>query len=337
MENLKVLILGKGRIGKAVSYYLKKMKATQKVAFFSNGKQVKNFNLLIGALPGDIGEKSLKLALNYKKDLIDVSDSEPEFYFEKGKKIKRKKITVVPGCGFCPGLVNLILGREIADNKNIQEIEIKIGSLSPKKFYFPFLFCFEDLIWEDLNPSWQIINSKKRKFSPSSGYQEEKFFGIDAESYFAQSGFDNLIQSLKIENFKFRIVRPFGFSIFLKYLENYGFLKEKNLETTKKFLDSKLPIARQKEDNLTFAEIQITTKSRKIIWRVKSFSKSYEKLNSMQKITGLMPAIFTQFFSTKKIKERGILLMEDIGKDKILFKEILKKLKKEVNISRKIS
>lgn len=318
----KVLILGKGRIGKAIAYYLEKNGAT-KVAFFDNENEIKNCDILIGALPGEVGEESLKLALKYKKNLIDISDVEPEFYLENKRGIERRKILVIPNCGFCPGLVNLILGREISENEKIDEIEIKAGTISPKKFFFPFLWCFENLIWEHQNPSWQIINGKKRKFPPFSGYQRENFLGIESETYFGQGGFENLIDVFKIRNFKFRIIRPFGFFNFFQFLENQGFLKKKNLETTQKILES------QKEDNFTVAEIKILTKKSKIIWKIKSFSKKNEKLNSMQKTVGIMPAIILNLLSQGKIKSKGILFVEEIGRNKELFQEISAKLKKE--------
>jgi len=323
MKNYKVLILGKGKIGKAVAFYLKKIKNISKIAFFTNERKIKNFDLLIGALPGQIGEEGVKLALKYKKNLIDVADLEMDFYQKKKKEIEKAKLLVIPNCGFCPGLVNLILGKETSTKNKIREIEIKVGSLSPKKFFFPFLWCFEDLILEHEIDCWQIICGKKKKFPPFSGYQKEKFFGIKCESYFGQSDLEYLILPLKIPNFKFRLIRPEGFFYFFQFLKNYGFLKKKNLPQTKKILQEK------KEDNLTVGEIKISSTFQKIVWKIKSFSKKGEKLNSMQKITGLMVAIITHLIFEKKIQKRGILPLEEIGKDKKLFDEILKKLKKE--------
>jgi len=320
---MRVLILGKGRVAKAINYYLKKNKAISKIAFFSNEKQVKNFDILIGALAGEIGEESLKLALKYKKNLIDLTDLEPEFYLKKKKEIEKRGIIVIPGCGFCPGLVNLILGYELSKQKNVKEIEVKAGTLSSKKFFFPFLWCFEDLILEHRIPSWQIISGKKVKFPPFAGYQKEIFSGIEAETYFAESELEYFAKNYEIKNFKFRIIRPFGFFWFFQYLNNCGFLEKENLSKTKKILESK------KEDNLTLAEIKILAAERKIIWQIKSFSKKGERLNSIQKITGLAPAIVTQFIFENKIRNKGILLMEDIAKDKNIFQKILGRFKKE--------
>jgi len=323
MKKFKVLILGKGRIGEALIHYFKKNRAISKVAFFSNENEIKKFDFLVGALPGRVGEKSLKLSLKYKKNLIDLADLEAEVYLRKRKEIEKKNILVIPNCGFCPGLINLILGREIIKEKDIKEIEIKAGTLSPKEFFFPFLWCFEDLILEHQIDSWQVISGKKKKFPPFADYQREKFFGITAESYFGQSDLGYLIYPLKIQNFKFRLVRPLGFFYFFQFLKCYDFFKKENFFQTKKILEKK------KEDNLTLAEIKIITKSEKKIWQIKSFSRKREKLNSMQKITAIIPVIVFEFIVKKKIQQKGVLFLEKIGENKNLFQEFLERLQKE--------
>jgi len=328
MKDSKILILGKGRIGQAIFHYLKKFKATRSVAFFSNEREIRNSQLLIGALPGKVGERSLMLALKYKRDLIDLSDLETEFYLNKKREITKKRILVLPGAGFCPGLVNFILGKELSQNKEIEEIEVKVGTLSKKPFFFPFLWCFEDLVLEHKLPSLQIISGKKRNFLPFEGYQREKFYGILAESYFGQSGFENLMKNSKIKNFKFRVVRPLGFFYFFQFLNQLGFLKKKNLEKTKDILES------QREDNFTLAEIKIKSKKKKIIWKIKSFSKKREKLNSMQKISVVFPFEVLKKLLEGKIK-KGLIFPEDLAKE-AFSKEIFENLRKNSLISLKI-
>jgi len=231
----KILILGKGRIGKAVEYYLRKYKLPLRVSFFSREGNVKNSFLLIGALPGDVGEKSLRLALRFKKNLIDISDLDYTFYLKYKKEIEKKGIKVFPESGFSPGLVNLICGREVKDNK-VKEIEIKAGTLSPKKFFFPFLWCFEDLIETHQIKATLIKKGKKIKVSSFSDYRKEKIKGIEAESYLAE-GLESLIHALKVKNMNYRILRPFGFYDFFQYLRKQGFFKKENIAFTKKILE----------------------------------------------------------------------------------------------------
>lgn len=345
--NKKILILGDGRVKEALTYYLKKNKIASEVNSISedSGKKeweekIKKHDILIGTLPGDRGEESLKAALEHKKDLIDIADVEPEFYKEREEKIKDAGIRVIPGCGFSPGITNFILGNEISKKQaddsssgDIRDIEVKVGSLSNKKFFFPFLWCFEDLFLEHQYPSYQIIKGHKTK-SPSFGdYQEESFFGIEAETYFGQGELELLLNNLSVKNprsVKFRLIRPVGFFYFFKFLENHGFLYKNNLPVLKKILGSK------KEDNFTIGEINISTEQENICWKTKVFSTKKEKLNSMQKYTGSFGAEICRLLIEKaskklfsKEKEGKLLFPEGIAKDNKIFEAIISNLKSE--------
>lgn len=322
----KVLILGKGRIGKAIEYYFKKMNLHLKVGFFSKKSDVKNSSLLIGALPGEVGKISLKLALKFKKDLIDVSDVDYTFYLKRKKEIEERGISVFPGCGFSPGLVNLICGKGVRKNK-VKEIEIKAGTLSPEKNFFPFLWCLKDLIESHQVKATLVKKGKKIKVAPFSDYRKERIENITAESYLAE-GLESLVENLKVKNMSYRILRPLGFLNFFSYLDSYGFFKKENLNFTKKVLEGK------KEDNITLAKVKIKTKDKETIWKIKSFSRKNDKLNSMQRITAVFPAVLTKILFKKGFTEKGLFFPEELGKDKDLFEEILKGVKKEISIRR---
>lgn len=329
MKNkVDILIFGNGNIGRAIFYYLNKFEATGRVAFFHSEKRIKDYNLLIGALPGENGEKGLEMALKYRKDLIDVSDIEPEFYLKHKEEIRNEGIRVVPGCGFCPGLVNLILGREMSLYRDIEEVEVKVGTLSLRRFFFPFLWCFEDLILEHQISSQQMINGKIITMPPFSGYQEDEFYGIKSETYFAASGFENLIAQSKIKNFVFRVIRPLGFSYFYRFLDGYGFLSKENIQITKNVLVSR------NEDNLSLADLRIKTKGKNIVWKIKSFSQKQELFNSMQKVTSLTVIAVINLFLDGLINDKGLLFMEDIGGKGDLFEKAMLIIKKSISCSR---
>ena len=126
-------------------------------------------------------------------------------------------------------------------------------------------------------PSWQIIKGKKKKLPPFAGLQKEKFFGIKAESYLCASGFENLLEKPELKSFQCRVVRPDGFMTFFNFLQNQGFLKKENLMLSKKILEA------PKEDNFTLSEIILSTKSKKILWRLKSHSRKKKSLIQCKK------------------------------------------------------
>jgi saccharopine dehydrogenase-like NADP-dependent oxidoreductase len=321
----RILIFGRGKIGKAFFYLTRKKGFESK--FFKENVNLRNFDIYFGALPGKIGKLALKEALKHKKDLIDVSDLEPEVYLKKKKEIEKARISVLPNCGFCPGLLNFLIYFFNRKINEIKRIEVLAGTLSPKKFFYPFLWCFEDLILEHRLPSTQLIGGRKKKFKPFSDLKREKFLGILAEHYFAPSGFEQLIEKIKVKDFIFRVVRPFGFFEFFKFLENQGFLEKENLESAKKILESRI------EDNLTFGKINFESKEKKVSLIVKSFSKKKERLNSMQKISVVFPLEALKKVSEGKV-EKGLIFPEDLV-EKDFSKEIFESLKTNSLISLK--
>lgn len=329
---MKIVLTAKGRIARAVVYYLQKLKICDAVEFLNHESQITKCSLLIGTLASGIGEKSLALALRHKKNLLDLADLDTGFYINKRKDIEKAGIAVVAACGFCPGLVNFILGNEIENQDKIKSIEVEAGSLSKKRDYFPFLWCFEDMVLEFLYPSWQIIQGEKKKFPAFGGYRRDKIYGIPAETYLAQSGFENLASGAKIKDFTYRNIRPLGFRHFFRFLNNYGLFDKRNITSTKKLLEAR------KEDNFSLARITILTPRQEILWQIKSFSKENESLNSMQKLTALFASLISGAVLKKNMVEKGLIFCEDMGKDSYLFKDILLGLRRQgISVTRRAS
>jgi|YelNatPaOPRAMG01_1025707.scaffolds.fasta_scaffold10270_7 saccharopine dehydrogenase-like NADP-dependent oxidoreductase len=329
-EDVSILILGKGRIAQAVFYYFKKYSGIKKIDFFSGEKNIKDFSLLISCLPAKDAYLGLELALKFRKNLLDISDLDPPFYLKRKKEIEKQNIFVIPGCGFSPGLLNFITARELILNPYIDGVIIKAGSLSKEKFFFPFLWCFEDLIQEHTLYSYQIISGKKIKCPPFSGYQNEEFLGIPSETYFCPSGFENILERKKFFDFHFRVIRPQGFMVFFNFLKNYGFFNKENIHQTKNLLE------KIKKDNYTIATIELKRKNKRVaFWKIFSFSKRNSPLNSMQKITAVLPLSLFKVIFFKGIHLKGLKFMEDLAENKIIFEELLKGLReKEIFIKR---
>ncbi len=322
-KKYKVLIVGCGRIARAVKHYFKQYRFVKEVSFLQKDSQARDCDLIIGALAGEIGKKCLALALKYKKNLIDISDIDPPEYLKKQKEINKSGILVIPGCGFSPGLVNFILGRAINKFSAICDIEVKAGSLSPKKFFYPFLWCFEDIVVEHTIASWQVVSGKKNKFPVFDGYRREKDFGIDAESYYCASGFENILDKKKLNNLIVRVVRPLGFRDFFGFIQEAGFLKKENLMMTKTILESR------KETNITFARVDIIGKIQKERWLIKSYSRKDEELNSMQKITASFPAAVGGLVMDGTIRQKGLLFLDELAKDDAIFDRLLRDTRKK--------
>lgn len=323
-KDQSILILGEGRIAQAVAHYLYLFKCCRNIEFYKpcwKKDKIRSFSLIISCLPGEEAPRGLGLALEYQKNLLDVSDLDPPFYLQRKNEIEKRGILVIPGCGFSPGLVNFVVGKEALSCPKINRVIIKAGSLSPKRNFFPFLWCFADLIQEHRLPSLQIIGGKKIKVKPFAGLEKEYFWKIPAETYYCASGFENLLEKRRFQDFQVRVIRPEGFMNFFLYLENYGFLNEHNLNLSRNILES------CRENNYTLASIDfLENNKRRARWQMHTFSKKNERLNSMQKITASFPAAMAKMMFKDKIKKKGLFFVEDLAQDEFFFLEIIKLL-----------
>lgn len=163
------------------------------------------------------------------------------------------------------------------------------------------------------------------RLAPFSGYRIQRLDGLgNFESYFVDE-WSTLPYSLGLKNLSFRVIRPVGFFNFFQFLKNHSFFKKENITQAEKLLTL------EKSDNTTAIYVKIGGKSQKnFFWQASIFSKKNDKLNSMQKITSLMPATVLDFLLKEEIKiKKGIILMEEIGKEKHLFRKIIGILKNE--------
>lgn len=315
-----ILIIGCGRMAHSVAHYLKKGGYSPPLMIEIGAIDTVDFSqidVMIGTLPGRLGHLTLRLALEKKVDLIDLADADLDLYTEAKDAIDAAGIRVFPAAGFCPGLVNCILGHALSQQQAVKTVEVKAGSLSPKDHYFPFLWCFEDMVLEFINPSTQTVNGENKAFPAFAGYREEEHCGITAETYLSQSGFENLAEKYAVPNFYYRNIRPVGFRSFFLFLHNHGCLNKKNLPQTKALLEELV------DANFSTSEISIETKEQRETWQIISFSDADETLNSMQKITAQYTYVIVQQLLAGNIDKKGLLLAEELGEDAILFPQVI--------------
>ena len=151
----KVIVLGGGMIGsviaadlcneydvtiadknsKRLSYLKTQHKLKTTVWDFSDKPDINNliedFNLVIGAVPGNIGFETLRAILSAGKNVVDISffGRDP---FELDELANEMNVTAVIDCGISPGLSNIILGFH-NEWMDIESYKCYVGGLPFKK------------------------------------------------------------------------------------------------------------------------------------------------------------------------------------------------------------
>lgn len=335
-----LLVLGAGFMGKPIAKALSEYGKIDEIGLFSKdesqlremsnikkirpivgnvndknfGKILKEFDLIIGALPSSVGLKVMKKVIENKRDLIDVSAIEG--YLRFSNLAKKKGVKVIPECGLSPGLMNFLIGYETTQFDSIENIEVKAGTLAEN--LFPVTWCIDDLVGEYFCPVRIVREWKVKEVEPLSGLREEVLPKIGRVETFFVDGLGSLLQTIKIRSMDYRNIRSLGFVKMVKGVSS-GDLKNiaisakdklgKNITTM--FIDISGEVAGKRKENH---------------WQI--FSEGRKKINSMQRIVSIMVATFTKLLLEDKIVNNRILLMENLGKDPYLFKSALKNLKK---------
>ena len=178
----KIIVLGAGLVGGVIAKDLaKKHKVTSvdisrknlnkldgidKIcADISNTKilqdLIKEFDLVIGAVPGFMGYKMMKDVIKAGKNIVDISFY-PEDPFQLDKLAKDNNVIAVMDCGVAPGMGNIIFGYHDL-NMKITDYECLVGGL-PERREWPYeyqaVFSPIDVIEEYIRPARYVQNNQ---------------------------------------------------------------------------------------------------------------------------------------------------------------------------------
>jgi saccharopine dehydrogenase-like NADP-dependent oxidoreductase len=217
----KILILGSGMVGSAMSFDLAsrhEVTATDRSAEVLKRfdgvanietkvidvadaaavtAAVADMDLVVSAVPGFLGFATLRTLIEAGKNVADISFF-PEDALELCSLAQEKGVVVVTDIGVAPGLDNLIFGYHDAQMK-VQRFECLVGGL-PKKRNFPWQykapFSPMDVVEEYLRPARMVENGREVVMPALSEPEYVEFEGIGTLEAFNTDGLRSLIQTM---------------------------------------------------------------------------------------------------------------------------------------------
>ena len=99
--------------------------------FSSYPQLLSSFDIVVTAVPGFMGYKTLEASINCGKNIVDISFF-PEDVLQLDQLAKENGVTVITDCGVAPGMSNFIIGRYNEEMK-IEALEIYVGGLTQSK------------------------------------------------------------------------------------------------------------------------------------------------------------------------------------------------------------
>ncbi len=367
----KIIILGAGMVGKAMAidlsneYKVKSVDIDQEsLNYLSNNyeieteildvtneellsKAIKDFDLVISAVPGFLGLQTIKSVIKNKKDLVDISFL-PEGVLDLNDMAKEYGVTVIMDCGVAPGMPNIVAGYH-NENMKIENFEYMVGGL-PKVRTFPFEYkapfspC--DVIEEYTRPARYVENGKEVVKPAMSDTELIEFKEIGTLEAFNSDGLRSLIYTLNnIPNMKEKTLRYPGHIKMIQALKAAGFLayepmKFKGQEFIPFEITSEILFKAWKlnpeDQEFTIMRIVLQGEEngikKEIVYDLYDEYDPIEKISSMARTTGFTATAAADMILNNVFNEKGMFPPELVGKNPECYKYILSYLK-ERNIN----
>ncbi len=370
---MRILVLGYGNIGSVLATDLaESMPSTEvvisgrhqdkaeKAATFINRENVtgfqldahnyhglvdtmKKFDLVIGTLPGDVGYRSVKAAIDAKVDMVDVSYM-PENPLTLNEDAIKADVTIVPDCGVAPGLSNMLVGRAISKLDQVENIHIMVGGLPEEPvppLGYTITWSVEGLIDEYTRRAKIVENGEVVEVEALTGLEEVEFSGVGKLEGFYTDGLRTLLHTVKgVKNMWEKTLRYPGHVEKIKLLKTLGFFDEHPIEVenvhlsprkvTIKLLAKKLQRREIKDILAMKVEVSgITEESRKChVYHLLDRYDQKHGVTAMARTTAYPASILAQLISQKAIEEKGVIPLEKLGVNEKIFNRILAELEK---------
>lgn len=360
---MTIAVLGAGMVGRAIALDLakdyrvtsfdinaasldelrKKNEAVNTVAvnlsaFEEYSSWLSPFDIVVTAVPGFMGYKTLEAVIHAGKEVVDISFF-PEDALQLDKLAKEKNVTVITDCGVAPGMSNFIIGRCNADMKTTA-FECYVGGL-PKHpqppFYYKAPFSPVDVIQEYIRPA-RLAENGSVVTKPALSEREMLVFEPAGElEAFNTDGLRSLVYTMPhIPDMKEKTLRWPGHIDIMVALKQSGFFAEDPLrvndatviplEFTSRLLVNEWKLAAGEEE-FTIMKVIVKGPDKTVVYDLYDEYDAATGQSSMARTTGYTCTAAVNLIAKGLFKEKGVFPPELIGSDKACFDFVLAYLK----------
>lgn len=364
---MKIAVLGAGMVGRAIALDLAKdfnvtsfdlnssnLSELQKrnadiqavPADLSQFDQFKTwlqpFDMVVTAVPGFMGYKTLEAVINAGRDVVDISFF-PENVLQLDELARQKNVTVITDCGVAPGVSNFIVGR-YAEEMTVTAFECYVGGLPKDRkppFQYKAPFSPIDVIEEYIRPA-RLVEGGTIVTKPALSDREMLLFDEVGElEAFNTDGLRSLIYTMKdIPEMKEKTLRYPGHIDLIIALQQAGFFNAEPvtvgdtaispLAFTSRLLINEWKLGPEEEE-FTIMKVIVRGnkdgKNRTVEYNLLDRYDKASKTSSMARTTGYTCTAAVNLIAKKLFNEKGVYPPELIGRHKNCFDFVINYLK----------
>ena len=304
-------------------------------------------DLAISAVPGFLGYRTLRTAIEAGRDIVDISFF-PENALDLNDMARQNKVTAIVDCGVAPGIGNLLLGYHDA-RMTVTSFECLVGGLPVERrwpFSYKAPFSPADVIEEYVRPARLVENGRIVTREALSDPELIEFDGIGTLEAFNTDGLRTLIHTMPhIPDMKEKTLRYPGHIEYIRVLRACGFFGGEKVrlddgtEVAPLALTSKLLFDQwrlsDEEEEFTVMRVTIEDTDRKdaapatkpvrkrITYNLLDRYCPETRTSSMARTTGYTATAAANLLLDGLWAEKGVLPPERIGSDETCFRYIM--------------
>ena len=300
------------------------------------------FDIVVTAVPGFMGYKTLEAVINAGKNVVDISFF-PEDALQLDDLARKNEVTAITDCGVAPGMSNLILGR-YNEEMDVQNFECYVGGLPRERkppFQYKAPFSPVDVIQEYIRPARLVENGEIVTKPAMSDLEIISFDGVGDLEAFNTDGLRSLIYTMgHIKDMKEKTLRYPGHVDIILAMHQAGFFDEaplriKDVDISPLDFTSRLLLNQWKlepgEQEFTVMKVIIEgmkgNQQTRIEYNLFDEFDSATQTSSMARTTGYTCTAAVNLIAKKLFTQKGIYPPEKIGNDKVCFDFVMQYLK----------
>jgi len=303
---------------------------------------VKDYDIVLSAVPGFMGFQTLKTVIEAEKNVIDIAFF-PEDLFELNDLAVAKDVTTISDIGVAPGMSNILIGYAANQLDRVKSAEIYVGGL-PKKREWPFEykagFSPIDVLEEYTRPARYIEHGKEVIKPALTDPELMDFDNIGTLEAFNSDGLRSLAKTIDAPYMIEKTLRYPGHIEIMRILRETGFFNKEMIEVngtqispiafTSKLLFPKWKLEQGEEDITIMKIIVCGTKGSdeiKYTWDLFDTYDPVSEVHSMARTTGYTATMAVRMVASGLYTKKGVSAPEYVGKESACVDFILKGLK----------
>ena len=303
---------------------------------------VKQHDLVISAVPGFMGFRTLERVIECGKNVVDIAFF-PEDMFLLDAKAREMNVTAICDIGVAPGMSNVLIGYGASMLDTLEKGITYVGGLPVVRtwpYEYKAVFSPIDVIEEYTRPARYIDGGRMVVREALSDPEMLNFPGIGTLEAFNSDGLRTLAATVKGDYLIEKTLRYKGHIEKMAVLRDTGFFDKEPisingmmispLEFTSKLLFPKWKL-REGEEDITI--MQVITEGlkdgvrRRYTWDLHDRFDTATGVHSMARTTGYTATVVARLLAKGLYDHKGVSAPEYLGKNEAIVKFLFKGLK----------